>query len=268
MTLTPKPPPTSGATTCTCSRLRPNSRLSPARTPVGACVESYTSSAPCSSKRATIARPSSGIEALRSISSRQRKTWSAFASAASTSPCSSVTRPSTLSGRSECTSGASGAAARLEVGRHRQRLVLDADALRGILGHVAVAGDDHRDRLADVAHLVARERVLRAAGDDRLVRDDQRQRLGEAAVEVVERVDGVDALDVERARYVDVADARMRVLRAQEGGVSGVRREVVGVAAVAGQQPLVLPALDALAEAHAVSSSSAAAARTARTMPT
>ena len=80
-------------------------------------------------------------------------------------------------------------------------------------------------------------------------------------------VDGVDAVDGERAGDVDVDDPGVRVVRAHEGGVGGVGLEVVGVPAVAGQQPGVLAALDALAEAHR-SSSSAAAARTARTIPT
>ena len=154
-----------------------------------------------------------------------------------------------------------------EVGDDRQRLVLDADGAGGVLGDVAVLGHDHGDDLADVADLVLGERVLRAGGDDRLVRDDQRQRVREPALEVLVGVDGVDAFDGERAGDVDVDDAGVRVVRAHEGGVGGMGREVVGVAAVAGEQTPVLAALDALAEAHR-SSSSAAAARTARTIPT
>ena len=157
-----------------------------------------------------------------------------------------------------------------EIGGHRQRLVAHADALRRILRHVAVDGDDHRDRLARVAHLLAGERVLRARGDQTLVRREQRQRLAEAAVEVLVRVDGEHAVDVERARDVDVGDPRVRVLGAHERHLRGAVLEVVGEASAAGEQPRVLAALDRLAEhpRRHLASSIAAAARTASTIPT
>jgi hypothetical protein len=80
----------------------------------------------------------------------------------------------------------------------------------------------------------------------------------------------VDALDVERAADIDVAHARVRVVGAHERRVRGVRLEVVGVAPGADEQPVVLAALDALAEqpCRHESLSIAAAARTARTIPT
>ena len=136
----------------------------------------------------------------------------------------------------------------VEIGGDRQRLVGDPDRAGRVLGDVAVAGDDHDDRLADVADLVLGKRVLRAPVQDRLVRDDQRQRLGERPLEVVVRVDGVDALDVERAGDVDVGDARVRVVGADERRVRRVRLEVVRVAPLAAKQPVVLPPLHALAE--------------------
>ena len=67
-------------------------------------------------------------------------------------------------------------------------------------------------------------------------------------VEVLVGVDGVDAVDVERAGDVDVDDPRVRVVGADERRVRGVRLEVVGVAALADEQPVVLAPLDALAE--------------------
>ena len=136
----------------------------------------------------------------------------------------------------------------LDVGDHRQRVVRDDDRSRGVLGDVAITGDDHRDRLADVAHLVARQRVLRAAVGDRLVRDDQRQRRGELAVQVLVRVHGVDAVDVERAGHVDVDDPRVRVVGPHERRVRGVGLEVVRVLPLADEQPLILPPLHPLAE--------------------
>ena len=50
----------------------------------------------------------------------------------------------------------------LQCGLHvddcRQRLVVDLDRLERVRGGVAVAGDDDRDRVADVPHLVDGER--------------------------------------------------------------------------------------------------------------
>ena len=43
----------------------------------------------------------------------------------------------------------------------RQRLVVDHDAVRGVLGEVAVGGHHHGDRLADVVDLPAGQGVLR-----------------------------------------------------------------------------------------------------------
>ena len=54
-------------------------------------------------------------------------------------------------------------------------LVLDADAVDGVLGDVAVDGDDHRDRLADVVDLARGQHVLGAWRRQRRVRDQQRQ---------------------------------------------------------------------------------------------
>ena len=66
--------------------------------------------------------------------------------------------------------------------------------------------------------------------------------------------------------WVPVAPSEWR--RKSESSVRGVRLEVVGVAAVADEQPVVLPALDALAEHARRHGSSSAAARTALTIPT
>ncbi len=48
------------------------------------------------------------------------------------------------------------------------RIDLDDDIANRILGDVAAVGHDHRDRLADVTHLVLRERQLRAAVKDEI----------------------------------------------------------------------------------------------------
>ena len=47
----------------------------------------------------------------------------------------------------------------LRVDEHRQRLVVDLDERQDVFGLVAVAGDDHRDGLADIAHNIAVARI-------------------------------------------------------------------------------------------------------------
>ena len=44
-----------------------------------------------------------------------------------------------------------------------ERLVVDLDELAGVLGEVAVLGDDERDGVADEAHVVAGEEPQRRA---------------------------------------------------------------------------------------------------------
>ena len=84
----------------------------------------------------------------------------------------------TLSGTSSCTSGARRARA-ASMPTTGQELVLDDDRLAGVLGDVAVGRDHHDDGLADVVDLVLGQRVAGAAGVQRRVRDEQRQRLAD-----------------------------------------------------------------------------------------
>jgi len=87
-----------------------------------------------------------------------------------------------------------------------------------------------------------------------------------AALSAVTRAAGVP-LHVDAVQSAGWLD--LRELGADERRVRRIRREVVGEAAFAGQQPLVLPALDALAEqARGHRASLSAAARTALTIPT
>jgi hypothetical protein len=71
------------------------------------------------------------------------------------------------------------------------------------------------DRLADVVDLAVGQRVLGPAMGQRGVRDEQRQRFGHRAGEVVVGVHGDEAVDVECAGHVDVAD-RAWCVRANE----------------------------------------------------
>ena len=83
-----------------------------------------------------------------------RRTSSASAIAPSTSPYAKLR---------SCTAAGGG---RHRVEHGLERVVVHLDELRRVLREVAVARDDDRDRLADVAHGVDRRRVLRDAGLD------------------------------------------------------------------------------------------------------
>ena len=48
------------------------------------------------------------------------------------------------------------------------RIDLDHDIPNRVLGDIAAVGDNHRNRLADVANLVLRERQLRASVKDKI----------------------------------------------------------------------------------------------------
>ena len=146
-----------------------------------------------------------------------------------------------------------------------QRLVGHDDPLGGVLGDVAVTGDDHRDRLAHVVDLVAGERVRGAAVGERRMRDEQRKRLGQRTGQIVVGVDGDQPVDVEGRGDVDVEDPRVRVWRADQGGRQRVVAQVVEVSACPHDEAAVLDPLDRLAE-HLGHRDSSAARRTAATM--
>ena len=217
--------------------------------PVGACVESCTSSAPSSSKRATTARPSSGVAALRSISNRHSNTCVASAmrgvdvAVLLGDAGDDVVRAVAVHERRVRRRGAS-MSATTGSGSY-----LHDDRARRVLGDVAVARDDHRDRLADVADLVARERVLRAPVGDRLVRDDQRQRLGERARRGPRRCRPRRRRRRRarrRRRCRRSARARSRSARTRRARRAARSRRCSGPWPT--QQPVVLPPLHPLAE--------------------
>jgi hypothetical protein len=121
--------------------------------------------------------------------------------------------------------------------------------------------DDDRDRFADVAHAIGRERMPRRLREWRPVAaSDAAAALGD------QRGDGADAIgdqvapgkDVEHARDharrcgVEREDVGVRVRRAHERGVDLTRCiPVLGVAALPGQQPGILAALDRRTDAEA-----------------
>ena len=148
-----------------------------------------------------------------------------------------------------------GGGAGLEGGAHvddgGQLLDVDDDGLGGVAGLGQRLGDDGGDGVADVADL--------ALGEDRVLRLLHRvagavvdlPAAGDAAGggEVLGGEDLEDAGHRRRGAGVDRADAAVRHVRADEGDVGlAVAVEVVGVAALAGEEAHVLAALHAGAD--------------------
>ncbi len=122
-----------------------------------------------------------------------------------------------------------------------QFLELDADRLQRIACRVPRLGDHRRDRLADVANELVRERTARrthrrpAVGAAKVGR--RRYRLDARAGELGAGVDREHARHGARRSDVDGDDAGVRVRRAQEGDHRLARgRHVVGEAPEAAQQ--------------------------------
>ena len=93
--------------------------------------------------------------------------------------------------------------------------------------------------------------------------DQQRQWSRHRPLEVLVGVDGEHAVDVEHGVDLDVDDPRVRVRAAHHRDVHGVGTQVVGVAAAASQQPVVVDPWHPFAEqlgGHPASPDSAVAA--------
>jgi len=131
---------------------------------------------------------------------------------------------------------------RLRVARvdeRRELLDLDDNELRGVRCQRRALGDDERDRLAHVAHAVAREHRMRDRHDVRAARHE-RERVG---VEVGRRQHGTHPPRRERGRRVDPDDPRVRVEAARERGMQHPGQlHVVDELRLALQEALVLGA--------------------------
>ena len=120
----------------------------------------------------------------------------------------------------------------LEIDDRLERLVLDVDELGGVAGGHLGGRQDGGDGVADVAHLVLRQRVVRRVlhvlGD----RPRAGHRCGPVLGEVVAGVDGDDAGRLRRGGRVDVDDAGVCVRAADERQVSapGTARSLVNFA--------------------------------------
>jgi hypothetical protein len=137
-----------------------------------------------------------------------------------------------------------------------QHLVLDHHGLGGVLRLLDRLGHHHRDMVADIAHLVDREdrvhRLLhrRAVG---VVDQPAAGQPAHLALDVLAAEDADHARHRERVGDVDRDDARMRVRGADEHRVRLVRqRDVVGVVARTGQEPVVFLAPQRVADVRQV----------------
>ena len=140
----------------------------------------------------------------------------------------------------------------LEIDDGPERLDLDGDVGDGVLSQITAIGHHHRDRLADVPHLVFGERHLRAGVEDharhRRRRHQQRPRLPVVA-QVGGGVDGDDARTGARRRDIHRAEPPVRVDAADERHVQHPGQlHVVDEQRPAGQQSGVFVAGDATTE--------------------
>jgi hypothetical protein len=157
----------------------------------------------------------------------------------------------------------------LHRGDRRERLMVDHDQLGGVLGEITIARHDAHHRVADEAHLVDRQR----GHLDRVQALDwwgHAQRRGPFS-ELPAGHDVHHARSLGGRRDIDRADARMGVRRPHEMRMQRAgKHDVIEIAALSGEEAMILPAQQRLANrrrAHsAVSGRRRAAAATAATI--
>ena len=148
--LEPKPPPTSGTITRIADSARPSICASCARGRCALCDDDQTVRRSPPARRSPRAAPSA-TPTSRGITWSVRTTCAAAANAPATSPARFSQRASvSVAARGSTTAS--------------QRLVVDLDALGGVLGQRARLAHHGGDRLADVADLVARPAADAARG--------------------------------------------------------------------------------------------------------
>ena len=138
---------------------------------------------------------------------------------------------------------------RFRIEHRRQRLEIELDQLRRVLGGIAVLRHDDRDRLADMADLVVgQQRLLRI---DELVLHQRRPLARQRHLRIRHRRQHARELRSGQhkgnagrcgcARHIDRLDARMRLRAAHEHRMQHVRQiEIGNVLAATGQEPPVL----------------------------
>ena len=129
-----------------------------------------------------------------------------------------------------------------------ERFVGDLDPIERILREVSVLGQNRHNRLTDIANLVARQRIERR----RMIILHPRRRAHrlDQVMQILRGVDGEDARHLGGRRGADACDEGMRVIAAPERDVKCARDDAIGrERSLAGQQPRILDALDARADA-------------------
>ena len=128
----------------------------------------------------------------------------------------------------------------VHVGDRRLGAVLDVDQVERIFRDVTVVGHHERNRFADVAHAVVRERVLQVAIESIERCQPDRYRLRDRG-DVGPGVDGNHAGQGECTRGIDAEDAGMRMRAAHHDGMQLARTlQVIDEGRAAGQEARIL----------------------------
>ena len=131
----------------------------------------------------------------------------------------------------------------LGIDHRRQRVVVDGDGVDRVARHVAVAGHDDGDRIADEADHVGGDRAMLRRGKRRRhrhgVEELRELRAGEDRLDAVERLRG-SGVDGQDPAVRDIAALERQMLQTDD-------LDVVDVGAAALDQPRILTPLDALA---------------------
>ena len=130
----------------------------------------------------------------------------------------------------------------------RQRLDVDFDSAERILGNAGAVGEHHGQRLADIAHLVARhDRLTEGLELRHRLQSHRNQR--DCITEIGRGDDRMHAGHFSCTRYVDSADAAMGDRAAQDRRVQHVvTGEIVDILAAAADEAKVLQPFDRLAD--------------------
>ena len=138
-------------------------------------------------------------------------------------------------------------------GHRRQRVDVNGDQLGRVLGLRRGLGDDRRDRLADMPHLIRRQRVMRWGqhrGAVAIVHDLARRQWPDAGLGQLRRgIDRENAGHRPRRRGVDAADHAVREVAPHHHRMGlAWQADVVGVVPFAAQQYRVFGARHRLAD--------------------